>query len=176
MTNHVHLLLTPAEDESCSRLMKQVTQLHSQYMNRRYKRTGTLWDGRFKSCPIQAERYLYNCHRYVELNPVRAGLVADPQAYDWSSHRANVGQFEDATLTRHELVQAMGPVGRGAYRSLFDTPLEPQELDEIRKSTNGNYALGDDGFRRRLAAATGIRTAPGRPGKPARSAPPAGQF
>jgi putative transposase len=171
MPNHVHLVLTPAEDESCSRLMKRVTQLHSQYMNRRYARTGTLWDGRFKSCPIEAERYLFNCHRYVELNPVRAGLVSGPREYEWSSYRANAGEIADTALTAHELIAALGvgdAVRAEAYRALFDVPLPAEALSEIRKATNGNYVLGGDSFKRRLAAETGIRTAPGKAGKPAK--------
>ena len=168
MTNHVHLLLTPGDEKACGKLMQRVAQLHSQYMNRRYRRSGTLWDGRFKSCPIEADRYLFNCHRYIELNPVRAGLVADPLDHEWSSHRANAGTAADTTLTPHDLVAGLGD-GASGYRALFAVPLHPDAVSEIRKATAGNYALGTDDFRRRLAAATGIRTAPGKVGKPAKA-------
>ena len=166
MTNHVHLLLTPMAEDSCGKFMQRVGQLHSQYMNRRYGRSGTLWQGRFKSCPIEAESYLVNCHRYVELNPVRAGMVSDPLEYEWSSHRANAGPASDPALTRHEVIL---PLGKRDYRELFSVPMRPGAVEEIRKATNGNYALGSEAFRHRLALATGLRTSPGKPGKPARS-------
>ncbi|MGQ0655803.1 MAG: transposase [Betaproteobacteria bacterium] len=170
MTNHVHLLMTPSADKSCGRLMQRLGQLHAQYMNRRYSRSGTLWEGRFRSCPIEAERYLLNCYRYVEQNPVRAGLVSDAAAYEWSSHRSNIGATPDAALTAHEV---MGSLRRDDYRALFKTALPREDAEEIRKATNGNYALGGDAFRRRVAAATGVRTEPGKAGKPAK--PPAAE-
>jgi putative transposase len=83
MTNHVHLLVTPRSAESCALLMKHLGQLHSQYFNKLYKRTGSLWEGRFRSCLVQSER---TCYRYIELNPVRAGLAAGPREYCWSSY------------------------------------------------------------------------------------------
>jgi putative transposase len=173
MTNHVHLLLTPIAEDSCGKFMQRLGQLHSQYMNRRYGRSGTLWQGRFKSCPIEAESYLVICHRYVELNPVRASLVSDPLEYEWSSHRANVGTASDPALTSHEVIR---PLGKEHYRELFDAPLPPRAVEAIRKATNGNYVLGTDAFRRRLALSTGLRTSPGKPGKPARSDALAGQL
>lgn len=175
MTNHVHLLLTPENEKACGKLMQRVAQLHSQYMNRRHHRSGTLWDGRFKSCPIEAERYLLNCYRYIELNPVRAGLVADPYDHEWSSHRANIGAAPDEALTPHALITQLGDTPT-AYRALFDVALHPDAVSAIRKATNGNYALGTDAFRRRLAAATGIRTEPGKAGKPAKAVPPMSQL
>src|SRR5688500_2870931 len=90
MTNHVHLLLTPTRAESCALLMKHQGQLHSQYFNKLYKRTGSLWEGRFRSCLVQSERYLLTCYCYVELNPVRAGLVDEPAKYPWSSFAENM--------------------------------------------------------------------------------------
>src|SRR5438132_1460907 len=89
MTNHVHLLLTPRSEAACGLLMKHVSQLHSQYMNRKYGRTGGLWEGRFRSSVVQSESYLLACYRYIELNPVRAALVSHPADYDWSSYRVN---------------------------------------------------------------------------------------
>src|SRR6266550_8958599 len=101
MTNHVHLLLTPEGAASCAALMKHMGQLHSQYFNKRYKRTGSLWEGRFRSCLAQNERYVLACYRYIELNPVRANMVLHPRDYRWSSYRANAEGRPDALLTSH---------------------------------------------------------------------------
>jgi putative transposase len=89
MTNHVHLLLTPEHIDSAALLMKHLGQRYVQYVNRTYKRSGTLWEGRFRSCLTQSEQYVLACHRYIELNPVRAGMVKKPQDYPWSSYSAN---------------------------------------------------------------------------------------
>ncbi len=169
MTNHVHPLLSRASTDSCGQLMQRVAQLHAQYMNRRYARSGTLWEGRFKSCPIEAERYLLHCHRYVELNPVRAGLACYPGDYEWSSFRANAGEMNDLSLIAHEVILALGasePARHRAYRELFEAPLPTEKVGEIRKATNGNYALGSEAFRRRIFVATGRRASPGKAGRP----------
>lgn len=92
MPNHVHLLLTPGSPDSCTGLMRDLGQRYVQYFNRRHRRSGTLWEGRFRSCVAESARYVLACYRYIELNPVRAGLVSDPRAYPWSSFRANVGE------------------------------------------------------------------------------------
>ena len=100
MTNHVHLLLTPEGAESCAVLMKHMGQLRSQYFNKRYGRTGSLWEGRFRSCLVQSEGYVLACYRYIELNPVRASLVIHPGDYPWSSHRNNALGEAAAQLAR----------------------------------------------------------------------------
>lgn len=93
MTNHVHLLLTPQQEDSAALLMKHLGQRYVQYINRTYRRSGTLWEGRFKSCLAQEERYVLTCYRYIELNPVRANMVARPEDYRWSSYHTNgIGQ------------------------------------------------------------------------------------
>jgi putative transposase len=169
MTNHVHLLVTPVQADSCARLMKAVNQLHSQYMNRRYGRTGTLWEGRFKSCPIEAETYLLNCYRYIELNPVRAGIVDDPAAYPWSSYNTNAGDVRDEFLSPHEVFVALGDTAtarRAIYIALLRDDRSDGPTQEIRKATSGNLALGSNAFARRLAALTGRRATPGRNGRP----------
>ena len=89
MTNHVHLMLTPSQPDSASLLMKHLGQRYVQYINRTYHRSGTLWEGRFRSCLAQDQNYVLICYRYIELNPVRAGMVVDPGDYPWSSYRAN---------------------------------------------------------------------------------------
>jgi putative transposase len=145
MTNHIHLLLTPQTTDGCGLLMKHVGQLYSQHVNRTYKRTGGLWDGRFKSCLVESVSYLLLCYRYVELNPVRAGLVRHPQDYYWSSYRANVQRTSSGIITPHEQYLRLGASNeerRRAYADLVATGLQDEELAEIRLSTSGGHALG----------------------------------
>ena len=176
MTNHVHLLVTPAGSDSCAKLMKQLGQLHTQYVNRTYRRTGTLWENRFKSCLVQTERYVLECYRYIELNPVRAGMVKHPGEYRWSSFRANAGGDRDSMLSGHPEYLILGPddsMRREAYASLFGSLADPSSVDEIRSATTGGFALGDKSFRERIAERLQRRVERGAPGRPpaARSDP-----
>ena len=102
MTNHVHLLLTPEEKDSVALLMKNLGQRYVQYINRTYRRSGTLWEGRFRSCLTQSEEYVLACYRYIELNPVRADMVVHPREYRWSSYCANAEGRKNKLLTPHE--------------------------------------------------------------------------
>jgi putative transposase len=176
MTNHVHLLVSADPTEGAGALMKALGQRYVQYVNRTYRRSGTLWEGRLRSCLTQEETYLLGCQRYIELNPVRAGIVAHPAEYRWSSYRANAQHQSDALVTPHPLYQALGTdaVSRqGAYRELFRYELEPGLVDEIRRATNGNYALGDGRFAEQItAAALGRRATPGKSGRPRNIAQP----
>lgn len=170
MTNHVHLLVTPATAHSCAQLMKDLGQLHTQYVNRRYGRSGTLWQGRFKSCIVQSEGYLLSCYRYIELNPVRAGLCSRPDEYPWSSFRMNAEGLPGALLSPHDEFRRLGANDverRAAYAKLFGSSLDTKRIEEIRSATNGNFALGDATFRRQLAARLGRRVEAGSPGRPA---------
>ena len=170
MTNHVHLLLTPLHVSSCGLLMKHLGQLHSQYVNRTYGRTGTLWEGRFRSCLVQAEDYLLACYRYIELNPVRAGLVDHPRQYRWSSYRTNAeAETSELVIQHEEYLRLGGNAGdrRRAYRALFDSDPGSERSDEIREATNGNFALGSEAFRGEMAAALGRRVEPAKAGRPA---------
>lgn len=116
MTNHVHLLLTPAETGAPSRLMQSLGRRYVQYANRFYRRSGILWEGRYKSSVVHAEDYLLACSRYIELNPVKAGMVADLAQYRWSSYRANGLGLADARLTPHALYRQLGmPVGNERF-------------------------------------------------------------
>lgn len=170
MTNHVHLLLTPGSPAGVGALMKRLGQRYVQYVNRTYKRSGSLWEGRFRSCLAREEDYVLGCYRYIELNPVRAGMVEHPGEYRWSSYRANAqGEMIDFlephalyfSLAREELSR------QKAYRELFRYQVEPGLIDEIRKATNGNYALGSERFKKEVEAALGRRATPGLPGRPA---------
>jgi len=135
MTNHVHLLVTAREPEGVSKLMKFVGQLYAQYVNRRYERSGSSWDGRFHSRLIDSESYLLQCHRYVECNPVRASMVRHPGAYRWSSYRANALGAPDPLVTPHPLIRALGRTdaeSQAAYRELFLQELESAFVDHVR--------------------------------------------
>jgi len=144
-----------------------------QYINRTYKRSGTLWEGRFRSCIAQQENYLLICQRYIELNPVRAGIVDHPADYRWSSYRTNAqGEFDDL-LSQHPLYLSLGKTNeerQNAYRELFRHELDPGVVDEIRKATNGNYALGSERFKNEIAIALGRRVTPGKSGRPRKQA------
>ena len=169
MTNHVHLLLTPQAANGVSLLMKHLGQRYVQHVNRAYRRSGTLWEGRFRSCLAQEEAYVLACYRYIELNPVRARMVSHPRHYRWSSYRSNAEGKTCVFLTPHQQYLALGRSGanrREAYRLLFRGELDPQTLDEIRLATNGNFALGDQRFLLQVEAAIGRKASRGRPGRP----------
>ena len=145
MTNHVHLLVTPRAADSCALMMKNVSQRHVQRINSRLERTGTLWEGRFYSCPILSERYLLTCYRYIELNPQRAGMVLHPSQYAWSSYPQNACGDPHGFLAPHSVYLALADDAQGragAYRALLDEPIDAETLDQIRKATRGGYAVG----------------------------------
>jgi putative transposase len=132
------------------------------YVNDAHRRTGTLWEGRYKASPVDSDTYLMRCYRYVELNPVRAAMVAGPQDYPWSSYRANGLGEVDPLVREHPLYRALGatPAGRReAYRASFAEALDAAFLDEVRAATNGGWALGGTAFRERIAAAARRRAA-----------------
>ncbi len=175
MTNHVHLLVSSPSADGVGAMMKALGQRYVQYFNRIYERSGTLWEGRFRSCPTQEDSYLLACQRYIELNPVRAGIVEHPAEYRWSSYRANAQGEANALVTPHELYRALGAdeeARRAAYRELFRHELEPGLVDEIRKATNGNYALGDARFREQITRTLGRRAQPGKAGRPRKPVEP----
>lgn len=144
MTNHVHLLLTPSNMQACALLMRNLGQRYVQYFNRRYHRRGTLWEGRYYSCLVDSGAYVIACHRYIERNPVRAGMVASAGDYCWSSHQANAGNATSSLLAPHPeyLALASADASRhAAYRDLFATGDEPGFLAAIRDATNGGFPL-----------------------------------
>jgi putative transposase len=169
MTNHVHLLLTPGKPESVGLLMKGLGQRYVQYINRTYRRSGTLWEGRFRSSLVQEEGYVLACYRYIELNPVRAGMVEHPGEYRWSSYRVNAQAEVSGLIRPHPSFLALG-VGQEerlrAYRGLFSEQLEPVLVEQIRSATNGNYVLGNSRFAAQVAAAIGRRVTRGVSGRP----------
>jgi putative transposase len=169
MTNHVHLLLTPTSSESGSQLMRRLGQIFAQYINRQYHRSGTLWEGRYKACIAQSEAYVLACYRYIELNPVRAGIVNHPARYPWSSYRTNADGATSELVAPHSEYLRLGQGDverRESYRSLFASHLDPAVVTAIRAATNGNIALGSDRFHREIEAVLGRRTRRGKSGRP----------
>lgn len=159
MTNHVHLLVTPGKAAEVPKLLISLGRRYVQHINRTYRRTGTLWDSRYKSSLVQAESYLLTCQRYIELNPVRAAIVGDPAHYRWTSFRANALGQSDALLTAHSLYLALGrtaPERQAAYRALFRTCLEQAAIDELRLALNQNRVIGNVAFQARMARLTGM--------------------
>jgi putative transposase len=171
MTNHVHLLCTPQQENSAALLMKNLGQRYVQYINRTYRRSGTLWEGRFKSCLAQSETYVMTCYRYIELNPVRANMVSHPRDYRWSSYRANAEGLKEQILTPHALYMQLGrneAQRAAAYRALFKVDADPDGIAAIRDATNGNYALGDSRFQEEVGKMLRRRVVPGKSGRPAK--------
>jgi putative transposase len=155
MTNHVHLLVTPSTRQGISRMMQSAGRRYVRYINDVYTRSGTLWEGRFKSALIDSDRYLLACSRYIEMNPVRARMTDLPQDYRWSSYRHNAMGEADPMLSPHALYQALGigPAERQmAYRRLFKETLAENDLLALRKATNDCTLLGSDIFQTEIAA------------------------
>jgi len=174
MTNHVHLLLTAALPDGPSLLMKHLGQRYVQYVNRSYRRSGTLWEGRFRSSIVQERGYFLRCHCYIELNPVRANMVSHPRDYRWSSFPANAGPASSRLLTPHGEYLALGRNDneRGAaYRELFRSELDPTQLDEIRTAANGGFALGNDRFKAQVAERLKRCVERGASGRPRKDSP-----
>lgn len=169
MPNHVHLLATPRETQSLARVMQALGRRYVRYFNDRHRRTGSLWEGRYRSTVVESERYLLACMRYIDLNPVRAGLVAEPAPYRWSSHAHHVGLRVDPLITEHAVYWGLGntPFERQlAYRTLFEHTQDPGEVEAIRFATHRGWALGENRFAGELEAVAGRRARPVRPGRP----------
>ena len=160
MTNHVHLLVTSHEMSGAARLMKAVAQRHSQRFNKRWKRTGPLWEGRYKSSVIDSQGYALNCQRYIEENPIRAGMVQHPAEYAWSSFRTNGLGLPCPFLDPHEGMLGLhsDPVERRiAYRALFDAPQPERELERFREALKSSLPVGSEEFIEQIALASGRR-------------------
>ena len=182
MTNHVHLLLTPSEEDGWSTLMRDLGRRYVPYFNRRHGRTGTLWEGRFRSCLVDSARYVLACYRYIEDNPVEARMVSTASAYPWSSYAGNAGILENNLLTPHAeyLALADGKQARqAAHRALFDRAPDAEFVAALREATEGGYALVGDELKARLVA-QGHRVEPSKPGPKkmptAQSAPVSGEL
>lgn len=178
MTNHVHLLVTPQADGSLPGAMQSLGRRYVRYVNATYRRTGTLWEGRYRAAPIDSEAYFLACARYIEANPVRAGMVAHPGDYRWSSWGAHASGLADPLVADHPIYRALGRSAeerQGAYRALFEPPPDDAFLDAVRRATNGGWALGDERFVKAIATALGRRAAPLPRGRPPKPTPETGQ-
>lgn len=168
MTNHVHLLMTPQERGALSATMQSLGRRYVRLINGRYRRTGTLWEGRYKACVVDSGGYLLSCYRYIELNPVRAGMVAAPEAYSWSSYRCNAhGQINPVVRPHPEFLR-LGPdeeTRAQAYRALF---AERLELPALRHALERELVYGSERFTARIETLTQRRVRPGKPGRPAK--------
>jgi putative transposase len=145
MDNHFHLLATPDTAQSLPRMMQAVGRSYVRYFNLRHKRTGALWEGRYRSNLIESECYLLTCMVYIDLNPVRAGMVGDPKDYRWSSHRHHIGLASDKLVKQHALYWALGdtPFGReAAYVRLVQSGLSAKDREDLTHSAMKGWALG----------------------------------
>ncbi len=157
MDNHVHLLMTPPKAGAVSRFMQSLGRNYVGMFNARHRRTGTLWEGRYKSCLVDAEDYLLTCYRYIELNPVRARMVESPEQYPWSSCASNALGRTDPLLTPHPSYQALGPDQPSrsqAYQAIVREALSEEMVQEIRLYLQQQRALGRDGFHSMVEAKT----------------------
>jgi putative transposase len=169
MTNHVHLLMTPGAAGRIGRTMQALGRRYVRYVNDRDGRSGTLWEGRYKACPVGDDRYLLQCHRYIELNPLRAKMVADPADYAWSSHRCHAVGIPDPLITPHPAMARLGRTGeerRRNYRELVMQAVDPEETDTIRRHLQHQRIYGPDHFRLALERRLGRKLGPRKIGRP----------
>ena len=168
MPNHLHLLASPSEPTGLARMMQWVGRYYVPYFNHKYERSGTLWQGRYRTSVIDSERYFITCSRYIELNPLRAGMVPSPADYPWSSYPHHIGVRTDPLITDHPLYWALGntPFEReAAYKDLAEQALNSEDLIKIRDSGKG-WALGSEQFKTKLEKAVLRRVSPSRTGRP----------
>ncbi len=169
MTNHVHVLATPSTAYRISHMMQDLGRKYVRHINGVYRRSGTLWEGRFKASLVGSDAYLLTCMRYIELNPVRSGMVRHPGEHPWSSYRANALGEPDTLVAPHALFQSLDTARAGrqrTYRELFRAHLEPGEAHAIRVALNQPLVLGRDDFKDRIERMTQRRARPGKPGRP----------
>ena len=169
MTNHVHLLLTPGKADSIPLVMRDVGRDYVRTINKAHRRTGTLWEGRYKASLVDSEHYCLVCYRYIELNPVRAGMVRHPGEYPWSSYRCNATTTSNPVVTPHACWLALGedyPARRATYHKLVEERLQQDDLDHVRSSLNKGLPTGGERFRRDIERALSIRLGTGARGRP----------
>ena len=169
MTNHVHLLVTPGQDFGIAHMMQDLGRKYVRYVNHTYRRTGTLWEGRYKASLVDSEAYLLTCMRYIELNPVRANMVVHPSEYRWSSYMANAQGCVDILVSEHPIYSSLSKDKEGrqhAYRELFGTDIDRTQIHEIRDTLNQELVLGRDDFREKIEAMTKRQVRQGKLGRP----------
>jgi len=160
MTNHVHLLVTPRQAALVPRLLISLGRRYVQHVNKTYRRTGTLWDSRYKSSLVDGETYLLTCMRYIELNPVRAAMVRDPAHYRWTSYRSNALGHADGLLVCHPAYLQLGVTAaaqEAAYRRMFRHELDNEAVGDIRFALNQDQPVGSERFRATIERMLGRR-------------------
>lgn len=168
MTNHAHLLCTPRQEKGSS-MMQALGRRYVRYFNYEYKRSGTLWEGRYKSCLIESRTYLLKVYRYIELNPVRAGIVLSPEDYRWSSYRINALGKASNLCTPHPEYMMLGSDTKercNKYQALFEYHINDRKIELIRSATNKGMVVGNDRFRKEIEALTGRRVREKKRGRP----------
>lgn len=171
MNNHVHLLLTPNSEDSVGKMFQGLGGEYTPYINRKYRRCGSLWEGRHKGNIIESSRYLLTVMRYIEMNPVRAGMVGQPAEYRWSSYAVNAMGAENSLLSPTEEYLALGQTARERctnYRSLFEDLINVDEQDSIHKCLNSGTPVGSDEFMQILEDASGRKAGYPTRGRPAK--------
>lgn len=169
MTNHVHLLLSPDDASGIPLLMQSVGRRYVQYVNQTYRRSGTLWEGRYKASLVDADSYLLACYRYIEMNPVAAGMVDHPAAYRWSSYGCNAGMLQDERVTPHGGYLQLGRDQHERshqYRELFAMDLPKAVIHKIRNAAQFSAPLGDSRFAEEIERVTGVKATQPRRGRP----------
>jgi putative transposase len=169
MTNHVHLLITPFKTHGISHTMQDLGRRYVGYVNHSYRRTGTLWEGRYKSSLVDSEHYLLTCMRYIELNPVRASMVSHPGDYQWSSYSANAMGKTNTLVSKYILYEQLGRTDlqqQFAYRELFRNHLDKDDVHSIRDALNQELVLGRDDFKEKIANMTKRQVKPAPMGRP----------
>ena len=169
MSNHFHLLASPNDRYGISQMMQALGRRYVYFINHKYERTGTLWEGRYRSCLVDSEAYLLTCMRYIELNPVRAGLVKHPEEYSWSSYRANACGEADELISPHSVYLAIDHSDGGrqeAYTDLFRDQIGKSMIQEIRQSLHHELVLGGSRFKDWIEQETHRQTRPRSPGRP----------
>lgn len=155
MTNHVHILATPNTEQAIPKIFQALGRKYVQAFNKIYGRSGTLWESRYKSSLVDSDTYLLTCYRYIELNPVRAGIVSSARSYPYSSHHRNAYGREDPLITSHMTYLELGAdpqARRFAYRTLFDEEISTTELSTIRHAARTSRILGSEQFKDRVEA------------------------
>jgi putative transposase len=176
MDNHIHLLASPSDEIGLARMMQWIGRHYVLYFNRKHGRTGTLWEGRYKTSVIDSDNYFLACCRYIEMNPVRAGLTADPAAYPWSSYAHHAGVKPDPLINDHPLYWALGntPFAREAvFKALAAQALTTEEIEFMDRALLKGKPLGSDEFQIVLEKRTNCRVRPGKRGRPVKNAPEA---
>ena len=172
MTNHIHILATPKDKDSITRLMQYIGRHYVPYINHTYGTSGSIWEGRYKASLVQDEHYLLTCMRYIELNPVRADMVKSPSFYKWSSYRYNAQNKKNDIITPHPFYIALGKITGSrikAYKALFSAHMDDECLNEIRAAWQTGTPLGNDTFREKIEKKLQCKVGQARRGRPGKA-------